>query len=159
MSDFDAVDNAKVDDRDPKLPPNGLFVLATTENIKWQGENGLSYIVKAKLMESSTHPNLVGLDFSIPFSRLNAPDKKTRDRQNGKVRAYLAAVLGVDHKGAVPSPALKGPNGQPLTWGAVTELTTQESQILRGKRFVAKTGPETKAQSGFMYIPVTFESA
>ena len=160
MSDFDAVDTSQVDDRDPKLPQNGQFVLETTENIKWRGEHGLTYVIKAKVVESSTHPGLVGLNHSIPISRLDAPSKQTKDRQNGKVRGYLAAILKVDPKGAVPSANLKGPNGQPLTWGAVTEMTTQESQILRGKRFGVQTGPETKAkQSGFMYVPMTFSQA
>lgn len=152
MSDFDEMDQAQVDDRDPKLPENGDFLLKTTENFKFSGEYGLAYIIKATVESSSTHPHLVGRVHSIPIGMLNAPQKQTRLRQHGKVRGYVAAVLKIDPKAAQPSPK--------MTWGVAADTSVHESQPFKGKLFAVKTGPSTKSKSsGNMYIPMTFAQA
>lgn len=158
MSDFDGANEVGVDDRAPKLPELFLGRCEVTEFFKQSGHNGVSYILKFRVLSSTTHPDRVGMEHAWPFSGLIGSRRKM---QLQKIRAMTAACMKVDGAADLPfgPDAINAETGKPFTWVDCMENGLKDAQPLAGCQFdIATSETHTGQTSGKPYTIPTFSA-
>lgn len=135
---FEGLDSAKSVDRYPKLAPNGEYLLEVVRTEVIEGfKAGTTLVVENKCIESSVPEVLPGHIYSVTITGLDK--KANRHIKLGKVKALVAALFNQDQN-------------SDQKWLQIAKYMCQK-QAAFGFRFKVQTGPKTKTDDGFEYVP------
>lgn len=143
-----SIDDAQVEDRNPKLSEDGDFKLKIVLMKEIDGnDSGRTFIAEYEVLESNKDEDPVGSMRAVTFTNLDGPKNKVSAKL-ARLRMLLAACLNCDHK---QPPSTGG------TWGQIKDMAQDEnSQPFTGCEIRCKTGKTRSIEGGYTYVPHTF---
>ena len=150
--DFGGIDDAQVEDRNPKPSPNGEFLFEILKCKLIDGnEGGQTFVMEFKVLESNRQEDPEGSLRTVTITGLNGP-KKSRTVKLAKVKTFLAAAMKKDEKQPLPAP---------MTWGKIAnKVGKAEFFDNKGIKVRCTTGAVKVAkESQKPYTPTTFKAA
>lgn len=139
---FDGFDEAEVEERLPLLPQNGGFVLelAGLEQFTARKPAGPALAIKFKVVSSTVEGVRKGAMYGQRLLGLTDPNRKKF--QFGRIKQLIGGIHNID-------PQSNQKWSQLL--GAMIKTGCRNGWI-----FSAETGPQTKSEGGFDYVPINF---
>jgi len=125
-SSFAGIDSATPDGNKKKLG-EGEHLIEIEDCQLIDGFYGLTYVIECQVVESSNPENPPGSDASITITGLG--DRARHESAVGRVKSFLAAVLGLDVYSAIPC------DGE--TWESLADGSVSPSQPFAGEKLRA----------------------
>jgi len=138
------MDDAVVEDRLPGLEENGRYLLSFRKAKMFKGRrSGLTLGIDYTVVKSSNPRVVVDSHRNTRITALDNPDRQ--NMQFGRVRQFLGGMHFTDP-------------GSKQKWRSLLDKVCGQPEAFAGFLFCAETGPTTKSDSGFTYIPINFSA-
>lgn len=143
IEDFAGLDEAQVEDRHPKLPPNTCGLARVVGAKAITGRFGKTFVIEQEVLESDNEACRIGGTYTVTITDYMGKDKELK---LGKIKNFLASVFRED-----PTSAQK--------WGQIAAHCSDHGAA-NGKAVRFQTSPETVAKtSGKPYVSCVYSPA
>jgi hypothetical protein len=139
-ADFQGLDEATVEDRHPKIPPNTTGVGKVVAAKAISGQYGKTFVIEQEIVESDNEDCKVGGTYTVTITDYAGRNAKLK---LGKIKNFLASVFQVD----------------PLSeqkWGGIAAQCS-DNGAANGRMVRFQTSPEAVAKdSGKPYVSCVY---